>query len=329
MNDKVPGAGGDKGKESPSGGDNPLNPYARSSEEEVTKVSFTEETYNPPTSGQYKEPPTYGQPSQSSAGQQYSGQQYGGQQYGQAQSSQPQGSQAQGGQYGSQYGGGQYGAPQGGQQPQYGGQGQYQAPGYGGAQQQYGGSGQYGSPQGGQQPQYGAPQGYPQQYGAQPSSGEAKSGLAIAALVTGILGMGIIPLVLGLVALRNIKSKGGSGKGMALAGVILGAISMIVSLVFAILFFFVWSKASYDVIVEDTVVTDVDPGSGDGDLGIGDAEIEAELLEYPELASLYGECMVTGGLACDELYLESPVGSALEEFGDTCGGRDFSNSWCE
>ena len=46
------------------------------------------------------------------------------------------------------------------------------------------------------------------------------SGLSIAALVTGILGMGIIPIILGAVDLSRIKNKAASskGKGLDIAG---------------------------------------------------------------------------------------------------------------
>jgi hypothetical protein len=35
--------------------------------------------------------------------------------------------------------------------------------------------------------------------------------------------------------------------------------------------------------------------------------------------------------ACDKLYLESPVGSEYEAFGDSCGdrGRPAGENWCD
>lgn len=35
-------------------------------------------------------------------------------------------------------------------------------------------------------------------------------------------------------------------------------------------------------------------------------------------------------VACDDLYLDSPIDSPEEEFGDTCGGRQPSDTgqWC-
>ncbi|MFO8058965.1 MAG: DUF4190 domain-containing protein [bacterium] len=90
---------------------------------------------------------------------------------------------------------------------------------------------QYGPPGAPGQPPYGA------QYGARPpmQQGPKTSGLAIAALVLGILGfcsygfLGIIGLILGLVAISQInKSEGQTGgKGLAIAGSITGGASLI------------------------------------------------------------------------------------------------------
>lgn len=48
---------------------------------------------------------------------------------------------------------------------------------------------------------------------------------AVAALVTGILLLGPVPVVLALVALRRIRAQGSRGRGPALAGLVLGAVS--------------------------------------------------------------------------------------------------------
>jgi len=55
------------------------------------------------------------------------------------------------------------------------------------------------------------------------------SGLSIAALVTGILGMGIIPIILGAIDLSKIKKKEAdpAGKGMDIAGIVLGALATV------------------------------------------------------------------------------------------------------
>lgn len=58
---------------------------------------------------------------------------------------------------------------------------------------------------------------------------QSASGLAIAALVTGILQMGIIPIILGAIDLNKIKKGESStaGRGMDIAGIVLGAVSLI------------------------------------------------------------------------------------------------------
>ncbi|QWZ10277.1 DUF4190 domain-containing protein [Nocardioides panacis] len=114
-------------------------------------------------------------------------------------------------------------------------------PPYGAPQQPYG----YGQPDYGQQPY-----GYPPQpgYGQQPPYGypapQRTNGKATAALWTGIASLvlafccglgitGILPIVLGVKARGEIRATGGQqeGDGMALAGIITGAVAVVLSLV--------------------------------------------------------------------------------------------------
>ena len=49
----------------------------------------------------------------------------------------------------------------------------------------------------------------------------------------------------------------------------------------------------------------------------------------PYLDRLWDACEAGDGQACDDLYLESPLGSGYEEFGDTCGDRFGAQEvWC-
>lgn len=66
---------------------------------------------------------------------------------------------------------------------------------------------------------------------------EGPSGLSIAALVTGILGMSIIPIILGAVDLSRIKNGAASsrGKGLDIAGIVLGVLAIIGWIIFAII----------------------------------------------------------------------------------------------
>jgi hypothetical protein len=114
----------------------------------------------------------------------------------------------------------------------------------------------------GQQP---AAYGYPQPGYAQPAYGyppygyavsEPTNGLAIAALVVSIVGaaglcayglggyLGIVGAILGHVAGRQIRERGGQGAGMAKAGVIVGWIvtGVAVLATIAIVFFVVWAS---------------------------------------------------------------------------------------
>ena len=92
-----------------------------------------------------------------------------------------------------------------------------------------------------QAPAYNMQGGYP---GYQPTPSSA---LAIASLVCGILGvltgififsglsLGLAGIVLGIVALVKVKNGTASGKGMAIGGIVTGALGMIVAVVVLIL----------------------------------------------------------------------------------------------
>jgi len=50
------------------------------------------------------------------------------------------------------------------------------------------------------------------------------SGLAIAALVTGIIGISVLAIIFGAIALSQVKKRGLRGKGMAISGLVLGIV---------------------------------------------------------------------------------------------------------
>ncbi|MEV0664525.1 DUF4190 domain-containing protein [Actinomadura luteofluorescens] len=57
------------------------------------------------------------------------------------------------------------------------------------------------------------------------SRAEKTNGLAIAAFVTGLLGcLGVVGLILGAVSLSQIAKKGGKGRGLAIAGIVLSCL---------------------------------------------------------------------------------------------------------
>lgn len=59
---------------------------------------------------------------------------------------------------------------------------------------------------------------------------QGPSGLSIAALITGLLGMTIVPIILGAIDLSRIKTGLASprGRGMDIAGIVLGAIGTVI-----------------------------------------------------------------------------------------------------
>lgn len=103
---------------------------------------------------------------------------------------------------------------------------------------------------------YGAPadysNNYNQGYGAPvkaPGSGFALASLilGIAAIVTcwfGIGGLfGLVGLILGIVAINKLRKTPGAGKGMAITGIILGALGLVIGIVMTIFIVFVSSVA--------------------------------------------------------------------------------------
>ena len=89
----------------------------------------------------------------------------------------------------------------------------------------------------------------------------------------------------------------------------------------------------------DTIPDSTDDGVSSTDTAPEDSTPAAEgepvppdgLGDDPDLDALAGECFAGDLLACDHLFLESPVDSAYEDYGDTCGGRQEAGTgeWCE
>lgn len=129
-----------------------------------------------------------------------------------------------------------------------------------------------------------------------PAPTQGTDGVSVAALITGILGMGIIPIVLGILGLRRTGPGKQGGRGMAIAGLILGAIGVIVWIV--VIAVLVWGIGQASSIYTDTQET------------------------------LHTECEAGDLAACDTLYLVAPSGSEYEQFGRTCGDRGGSAGMC-
>lgn len=194
------------------------------------------------------------------------------------------------------YGAQGYAAPQGGGQPT--------APGFSGGEP----APQYGAPQYGA-PQYGAPSPY---YGAPAPAPTSTDGVSIGALITGILGLTLIPVVLGIVGLRRTSGGIRKGRGMAIAGLILGIVSTIA-----------WAIAIYFIVAlvqnedfQEGFQSEFESGFESDPFTSGET-----YGDDPALDALWDQCEVGDDVACDDLYWGSPIGSGYEEFGRTCGGR--------
>lgn len=84
---------------------------------------------------------------------------------------------------------------------------------------------------GGQSPEYGQPG-----YGAAPSTGS--NGMAVGALVLGLLSvplgiivlgglLGLVAVILGFIGVSRAQAMGGTGKGMAITGIVSGFLGML------------------------------------------------------------------------------------------------------
>mgnify|MGYP002737280410 FL=1 len=133
-------------------------------------------------------------------------------------------------QYPSANEGGAYTAPQ---------DSQYPAP-YGQTQQSYEQPYQQAYQQPYQQ-QYQQP-GRPVQYG-QPAW-RPTDGFSVAALVTSLLGFNVVAIVLGIIGLNRTRNGAMSGRGMAIAGIVIGSL-WFVAIVILMIFYFALVAASY------------------------------------------------------------------------------------
>ncbi|WP_167584222.1 DUF4190 domain-containing protein [Kineococcus rubinsiae] len=138
-----------------------------------------------------------------------------------------------------------------------------------------------------------------------PPGPRGTDGFAIASLVTGLAGLGAVPLALGLVGLQRTRRSGAAGHGMAVAGVVLGAVSLVAGLVLVAAFAVgavagianlarsaaspgSWADDSSRVLIDDLAVGDCldygDPDDTDAVLGVDcGSSHEAEVVEVVTL----------------------------------------------
>lgn len=73
--------------------------------------------------------------------------------------------------------------------------------------------------------------------------------------------------------------------------------------------------AAAAAVVAECVFADLDMGTTDP------ADLTEEGVGDPVLDELYAQCEAGNGEACDDLFLQSPIGSRYESFGNLCGDR--------
>ena len=122
--------------------------------------------------------------------------------------------------------------------PPQSGAGEAQAPGYAAAPQQPG----YGTPQ---QPGYGAPGYGAPGYGAPGYGAPSRPGYNTLAIVGFILAffVNIVGIILGFVALSQIKRTGEQGRGLAIAAIVIGFAEILLGILLAIVFSVVFGAA--------------------------------------------------------------------------------------
>lgn len=169
-------------------------------------------------------------------------------------------------------------------------------------------------------------------------------GVSIGALVTGLLGMSLISVVLGIVGLRRTRANGTGGRGMAIAGIVLGGLSFVAWAIFGILIAVGVSAQDHqtNALHEECAAGEMtscytlelvsEAGSEDEDFGatcggLTDGTVSCTLFEPgrwahgddAELDALWDACSAGDGDACSDLAMDAPIFSEYEEFGETCG----------
>jgi hypothetical protein len=176
---------------------------------------------------------------------------------------------------------------------------------------------------------------------------QGSNGLAIAALIVGILAIGsaFIPLfgmivalpggvaaiVMGVLARKRVPQVGGGG--LAMAGIITGAAGIVIALVWALLAAVVFTQVEADLqrMTDDLERIEAPPpASQDTDAPPPASAEDPDTSQYAptvddaEMQRLVDQCAANDMEACNDLYRTTPFGSEAEEFGATCGAR---NEW--
>lgn len=89
-----------------------------------------------------------------------------------------------------------------------------------------------------------------------PQKSTGTNGLAIASFILSLVGLGVVGLIMGIIALNQIKTTGEQGKGFAIAGIILGVLSVIAVIILIIMWFVLW-RTAVDIIQTPTIYNDL------------------------------------------------------------------------
>ncbi|MCU1478671.1 MAG: hypothetical protein JWQ64_3364 [Subtercola sp.] len=77
----------------------------------------------------------------------------------------------------------------------------------------------------------------PTPYGATPNAVARRTNVfAIVSLVLSIIGFTVVGIVFGFIALSQIKKNGDGGRGLAIAGIVIGFIELILGVILIIVF---------------------------------------------------------------------------------------------
>lgn len=72
---------------------------------------------------------------------------------------------------------------------------------------------------------------YPSHGHGQPGPGQRTNVLAIVSLVTSIIGLSLVGVICGHIALSQIRKSGEGGRGLAIAGLVIGYIGLVIGLI--------------------------------------------------------------------------------------------------
>ncbi len=137
------------------------------------------------------------------------------------------------------------------------------------------------------------------------------NGMAVAALVLGILTFvclgpiaGILAIVFGFLGMKKAKELGGTGKGMALAGLILGAVGTIIAIILFVAF----------VVLAGTATVALKDATGKADPSTYTLKIdkcEVDSLGYPMMAGTISNQTSTSKSYLFEYEFRDPSGTLI------------------